>query len=192
MRLKIAIGILMATTLTCKKEPEPYYKFGTERVFETHREIPVEWENDNAVLSGTLYLPSDTNIYATLVWVHGSGKSERIRYYKPEELVRISLAKGYTDRGYAIFSYDKRGVGQSGGTYNPWTEYSNYLQLGRDDLSALKIVKKHPYVNSDFVGFIGGSQAGYTIPIVAKSTDEIAFIILINGPTGPNEEEYFF
>ncbi len=192
MKKTYLFGLLILVIICCEKEHKPYLKFGTEQIFDSHIEIPVEWENDNAILSGTLFLPVDSGIYTTLVYVHGSGKEERMKYDVPTEMVRYPIAKEYTDNGYAVFSYDKRGVGQSGGNFNGFTDYSNYSQLGKDALSALQIIKKHPQVKSNSVGFIGASQAGWTIPIIAKTSDEISFIIIINGPTNSNGEEVLF
>lgn len=56
-------------------------------------------------LSGTLYRPKES--HAALVIVHGSG----------QELRMSAFALSMAQQGITVFTYDKRGVGASGGIY---------------------------------------------------------------------------
>lgn len=56
-------------------------------------------------LSGTLVIPP--NMIAAVVIVHGSGQVKRM----------LPFARELADQGIASLTYDKRGVGQSGGIY---------------------------------------------------------------------------
>ena len=69
----------------------------------------VTYHNAGTVLSGILWLPKDPGPHPALVIVDGSGKTsaERLEAWMP---VFVGL-------GFTCLSYDKRGVGDSGGKY---------------------------------------------------------------------------
>ena len=65
----------------------------------------VEFRSEGVTLSGTVVLPP--NIVAAMVLVHGSGPEERM----------TGRSQALADQGIATLTYDKRGVGKSGGVY---------------------------------------------------------------------------
>ena len=65
----------------------------------------VEFRSGEVIVSGTAGLPA--RIWAAAVLVQGSGRQER----------NIGLTKWLANQGIASLTYDKRGVGKSGGVY---------------------------------------------------------------------------
>lgn len=193
MKQVVSISFALIMLIGCAiGKSKPKYLFGTELDCSDHYEVNVEWRNDAATLAGTLYLPKDSLVKGTIIFVAGSGPTERLLYEYGGQWVQFINPREYVQAGYALFSYDKRGVGQSTGEFSDQMTEANYFQLGSDALSALRTIKNYDKIDADKVGFLGVSQAGWTIPVIAKTTDEMAFIIIINGPTCTTEEEELY
>ena len=73
-------------------------------------------------LVGRLILPAGEAPFPAIIWVHGSGRTTR------DEVG--SLLDILVDEGIAVFTYDKRGVGDSGGNYSEVTAYQGNTLLG--------------------------------------------------------------
>jgi alpha-beta hydrolase superfamily lysophospholipase len=88
-------------------------------------------------LAGTLFLPVASGRFPALVWVHASGEHERLGYGN------IVMAAIGADM--ALFSYDKRGVGQSQGACCPADEadagVDEFTEQADDALAALQAVR---------------------------------------------------
>jgi dipeptidyl aminopeptidase/acylaminoacyl peptidase len=84
-----------------------------------------------------------------------------------------------------VLVYDKRGVGESTGTYrNIGTGNSVEAlgQLARDASSAARALASHRGVDPKRVGLIGASQAGWIMPIAASHDPGLSFLVVISGP----------
>ncbi len=132
--------------------------------------------NGDVTLAGTLYLPVGDGPHPAVVYVHGSGRQTRDGAGTwPLFLV---------DRGFAVLAYDKRGQGESGGSYTlPGGGRDNQPHMKRrstDVLAAVLAVKKRADIDSTQVGLMGGSQAGWIMPMVAE-TGEAAFTVTLSG-----------
>ncbi len=148
----------------------------------TQRDIT--FTSEGVLLSGTLYSPTDPQ--ASIVLVHGSGQEKRMHQF----------AERLANEGIAVFTYDKRGVGASEGTYaGPEVGTNNVdsmnLSLLAKDASAA--VNKMQEVAMDLpVGLLGFSQAGWIIPMAATLTPTIDFMVLFSGPTITSLEQLRF
>ena len=71
------------------------------------KEEEIFFENDQVRLSGTLVVPAGQGPHPAVVLVHGSGPVTR-DFFGP-------IAYLFARRGIAVLSYDKRGIGKSGG-----------------------------------------------------------------------------
>ena len=85
----------------------PPTQFDTPRVVLEHREVGVHFTCNGARLAGILFLPLAGGRHAAVVWVHGSGEQPRLDYGP--------VVAPLVEHGIAVFSYDKRGVGESEG-----------------------------------------------------------------------------
>jgi len=92
--------------------PDPAIMTDATRSLSDHGEVDVRFTCENAVLSGTLYLPGMSGRHPAVVWVHGAGKASRLTWGG-------DVLPGLVRAGVVVFSYDKRGVGGSQGTCCP-------------------------------------------------------------------------
>jgi pimeloyl-ACP methyl ester carboxylesterase len=73
--------------------------------------------------------------------------------------------------------YDKRGTGKSGGEYT-----QNYLLLADDAIAAMNEAKQVAGARAGRVGYQGGSQGGWVVPLAAK-IESVDFAIVGFGMT---------
>lgn len=147
---------------------------------------PITFTSKKVKLAGTIYVAK--NPIAGVVIVHGSG----------QELRSTELALFLANNDIAVLTYDKRGVGESDGEYagpevgtNNIDPYNLNL-LATDAQEALKTLKKFIKNNNVPIGLIGGSQAGWVIPMAADKYKRTDFIVLLSGPTIPTLEQLRF
>jgi uncharacterized protein len=146
----------------------------------------VRFKNDDVLLEGVLNLPGNSGKYPLAIFIHGSGMATRKDY---EEFVVPLLREGI-----AVFRYDKRGVGTSGGTYmNVNTENSDrvFSILASDAAAAIQHLENDQRIASDKIILIGGSQAGWIIPEVNMIAD-IWLSVCISGPLVSVGEEIYY
>lgn len=145
------------------------------------RSEPIRFRSgDGTELAGSLYLPrSGSPPYPGVVVVHGSGPATR------DEGTSYAHYLGGKHE-MAVLVYDKRGVGQSGGEYGSISvaQSEELLRLLATDASAaLDALMAHPEVDPERVGFVGGSQAGWIIPLAADGRDDVAFLAVASAAT---------
>jgi alpha-beta hydrolase superfamily lysophospholipase len=87
------------------ENPNP--TFGQAMDLGDHREVDAHFTSEGAVLAGTLYLSEADGRFPAVVWVHGSGEQPRLNYG--------SVVAPLVEQEIAVFSYDKRGIGESEG-----------------------------------------------------------------------------
>ena len=148
----------------------------------TRRDIT--FSSEGILLAGTLFSPSDP--HAAIVLVHGSGQEKRM----------IRFAERVAAHGITVLTYDKRGVGASGGTYaGPEVGTNNVdsanLSLLAKDASAA-VNKLHEVAMDLPVGLVGFSQAGGIIPMAATLNPSVDFMVLFSGPTITSLEQLRF
>jgi pimeloyl-ACP methyl ester carboxylesterase len=148
----------------------------------TRRDIT--FASEGVLLAGTLFSPPQPQ--AAIVLVHGSGQEKRMTRF----------AERVAAHGITVLTYDKRGVGASGGTYaGPEAGTNNVdsmnLSLLAKDASAA--VNKLQEVAVDLpVGLVGFSQAGWVIPIAATLNPSVDFMVVFSGPTITSLEQLRF
>jgi hypothetical protein len=136
-------------------------------------------------LGGTLTLPPGSGPFPAAAVVHGSGPSKREEgQYMTSILVR---------RGIAVLAYDKRGNGQSGGTY-PGEQASTQTidTLARDAQAAAGFLATQPEIDTRRIGLVGGSQAGWIIPLAAVRAPQVSWSFIESGPVVTVGESDFF
>lgn len=126
-------------------------------------------------LSGTIIKPKNTS--AAVVIVHGSGQEKRM----------MEFATLLANNGIAVLTYDKRGVGESGGLYagpevgTNNVDFLNLNLLSLDASAAVDALSKNLQNSQIPIGLIGGSQAGWIIPLAAKKNKKIKFMTIFSG-----------
>jgi pimeloyl-ACP methyl ester carboxylesterase len=105
---------------------------------------------------------------AVLLFVHGDGPTT----FDAEGYYSI-LWKPLREKGYAVFSWDKLGIGGSSG---------NWLDQSMEDrqsevLAAIDFVQNKYNFSPKKTGLIGFSQAGWVAPALAGDASKIGFMI---------------
>jgi uncharacterized protein len=145
------------------------------------RQLEVRFRSGAATLSGTLTVPPGSGRHAAVAFVHGSGATERS--YLPE--LQALLVR----HGVAVLAYDKRGIGQSGGSYPGESPTASTIDiLARDAAAAVRFLRSQPEIDRARVGFAGHSQAGWIAPLAASRESAIRFLVILSGPTVTADE----
>ena len=87
----------------------------------------VAFRSQGVTLRGIVMVPKDVPVVAAIVMVHGAGQEKR----------NLGFATAFAERGIAALTYDKRGVGQSGGVYAGQEVGTN--NVSRDNLELLSL-----------------------------------------------------
>jgi hypothetical protein len=128
-------------------------------------------------LAGTLTLPENANSCQAVILISGSGTQDRdetIFEHKPF----LVIADFLTRKGIAVLRVDDRGVGGSGKNSTEATS----VDYAGDVIAGLEFLKSRKEISPEKIGLIGHSEGGLIAPMVANSSNNIAFIILLAGP----------
>jgi uncharacterized protein len=147
---------------------DPATTFGPTNNLFNHEEVAVHYTCEGAAQSGTLYLPTGPGPHPAAIWIHGAGPAMRLGFGGVVTLL--------VNAGVAVFSYDKRGVGESQGSCCPG-DNGQFNLLSADAAGAVAALASRPDLSKDEIGFIGASQAGW-IAAKAATMTKVAFIAL--------------
>ncbi len=115
------------------------------------------FESGGVKLAGRLVMPKGGGKVPVVVLTHGSEHDSALDFY--------SLQRMFPAQGIGVFVFDKRGTGISGGTYT-----QDFSTLADDDVAAVKEARKLAGARAGRVGYQGGSEAGWVVPIAASRT----------------------
>jgi dienelactone hydrolase len=147
-------------------------------------EEPASFSNGDIRLAGRLLLPTGSGPFPAIVLVPGSVPATRHTY----DLWALFFAS----QGFAVLSYDKRGVGESTGRYVEAASAENLQALAGDALAGVAWLRARPDIDSRRIGLSGGSQAGFTIPLAASQSDAVAFATIQSGPVTSVERQHAY
>lgn len=143
----------------------------------------VRFQNGDVGFSASLDLPDGPAPYPAIVLLTGSDPSPRDAPFFED------LRRRFAERGFAALSFDKRGVGDSDGTYE---ETPDFDVAAGDGLAAVRYLLGRPDIDSTRVGVWGVSQGGWLALLMAAKSPEVAFVINISGPgVSPFEQTMF-
>lgn len=146
----------------------------------------VKFVSKGDTLMGTILTPAHP--FAALVIVHGSGQEKRM----------MAFATLLAESGIAVLTYDKRGVGESGGVYaGPEVgtnniDSANLNLLSLDASAAVNTLSANLPANHIPIGLIGGSQAGWIIPLAAGKNSNVRFMVIFSGSLVTAREQLRF
>jgi uncharacterized protein len=149
--------------------PSPASGSGTPVVSRDHVEVPITFTCAGARISGTLYLPRSKGRHPALVWVHAAGRAQRLGWQ--------GITSPFVGAGYAVFSFDKRGVGQSDGKCCPGDK-GHFNLATADVVGAVAALRTIPQIDTARIGLFGASQAGWIAPRAAVESRHVAFVVL--------------
>ena len=105
-------------------------------------------------LAGRLVMPKGRGPVPIVVLVHGAENSSARNDY--------ALQRIFPAEGIGAFVYDKRGTGKSGGKYT-----HDFDVLADDAVAAMREARRIAGRRAGRVGYQGGSQAGWILPLAA-------------------------
>lgn len=146
----------------------------------TRRELTVR--SGDVSLAGSLWLPSEPPS-ATVLMHPGSGPSDR-----DNDVFFPPIREHLLESGFAVCSFDKRGVGGSSGR---WQD-APIVEQGDDALAAVAALLSDPELDTP-VGLFGHSQGGWVVVDVGgRRGAPVAFVVSSSGPgvTPAQQERY--
>jgi pimeloyl-ACP methyl ester carboxylesterase len=173
--MKNILGTILLMILVCgcgdkvTIEPNENQIFGGQeaRVEEIH------YRSGNFRLVGELRMPVEGENLPAIILVHGSGHATRsgaVPYYP---LIEIFLRNGY-----AVFSWDKPGSGESTGDFDGGHTITDRADILVD---GIEVLVDHANIDSTRIGLWGISQAGWVMPLALERTNHVAFMISVSG-----------
>ena len=183
LRNQLFIVVIAITIIACQP-PKKQTNTSTTQAKDAIKTENIVFTSEGIQLAGTLYTPASP--HAAVVLVHGSDSVPRMK----------KLATLLAKNNMLVFTYDKRGVGESGGVYaGPEVGTNNISRenlhlLAKDASAAVQLIHSK---NKDIpIGLFGASQAGWIIPMVANNNPFVQFMVLFSAPTITTLEQLRF
>lgn len=140
------------------------------------------FQNGTVRLSGTLYTPRvEGRVPAVIAFHAASAPTRDFPLYR-------HLVEMLPPLGIAVFVFDRRGSGKSGGKL----EDSDYTMLADDGIAAQRMLAEDSRIDARRMGFWGLSQGGWLSLLAASRSPQSAFAIAISAPmTTPDVQMNF-
>lgn len=162
-------GSLLVAQVHYPQEPNPPFPYRVQQI---------SFINPNGdTLAGTLTMPEKKGHYPAILLIAGSGPQNRDEQFGDHRPFLV-IADYFTKKGFIVLRYDKRGVGESGGT----SATATTVDFAVDATAAFQFLKTQPETDSTKIGLIGHSEGGLIAPIIAAAHKEIAFMVLLAAP----------
>lgn len=181
---RILMLFLLINLISCKILSNDKNRQLAKDINQTIKTEDIFFESDGIHLSGTIVIPKNPN--SAVVVIHGSDQVPRM----------LKFAEQLAEKNIMVLTYDKRGVGKSGGIYAGPEVGTNNISvenlnlLAKDANAAVNILFQK---NKNLpIGLIGASQAGWIIPIVAQKNPLVKFMVLMSSPTITTLEQLRF
>lgn len=130
------------------------------------------FEREGIKLQGTLTLPQNAARVPAVVIFHGASSPLR------NEALYDHLKRMLPPLGIAVFAYDRRGTGGSGGD----AKGNAYDALADDGIAAAQMLAGDPRIDPNRIGFWGLSQGGWLSLLAASRYKPTAFAISVSAP----------
>lgn len=135
---------------------------------------PAAFADGPVRLVGRVLRPPGRGPFPGLVIVPGAERARRTTY--------DLWAYFFAAHGFAVLTYDKRGVGDSGGTYERAATTPNLEALAADALAGVRWLRAQPFVDPRRLGLEGSSQAGWVIELAAARSSAVRFATMQSAP----------
>lgn len=129
-------------------------------------------EREGIRLAGTLRLPEGASKVPAVVVFHGASDPGR------DSALYDHLKQMLPSLGIAVFTYDRRGTGESTGE----ARGNAYEVLADDGIAAAQMLARDPRIDSKRIGFWGLSQGGWLSLLAASRYKSTAFAISVSAP----------
>jgi len=176
--MRLFLPILLIVTLAAVPDTAVPPSVGPDCLTEegrkaTFREESITIESQGYQLAGTLYLPEAEGRYPALALMHGGGSNIDILRITPRFFARMLVRCGFV-----VITWDKHGLGESGGDYAS----STFDDFVADAGAASKLLARHREVDDARIGILGFSQGGRLAPVTAHRHEWVSFAASVSGP----------
>jgi pimeloyl-ACP methyl ester carboxylesterase len=168
--LLVASCAQLAATPTPTAEPAPTLAPNATAAPSTEE---IRFQSGHFEVVGELRLPAGGGKHPAIVMVHGDGPATRYGAVPFTPMIDIFLRNGY-----AAFSWDKPGSGESTGDFDYGRTLTHRAAILADGIKALG---EHPGIDPTRIGLWGISQAGWVMPLALELADNVAFMIVVSG-----------
>lgn len=178
-KISSAFGIcLLFLSITCFSQNIPNHEREVANP-EQYNLIEIEFENEEEkfTLSGTLITPK-SDFEKVIVVVPGTGKDGRNSHFK--------LVDSLLQNNIAVYRYDERGVGKSGGNHINLYIFSE-IRKYNDLYFCISKLRKNDVLKGKQIGVIGHSEGGLASIEAFLQGAEIDFMIQWAKPIKPYE-----
>lgn len=143
----------------------------------------VQFKHENNTLIGELILPNGPGPHPLVIFVHGDGAMPRdgLGYYRP-------MQKVLAEHGFASFSWDKPGVGESTGEW----ESQTMLQRAGEVVAAAAHLRQSKDIRADAIGLWGISQGAWVMPLAILQDPQLAWMISVSGAVNWDTQSDYF
>ncbi|KAE8763659.1 alpha/beta hydrolase [Georgenia thermotolerans] len=149
------------------------------------RETTLTFPSGDLTLAGTVAVPEGAGPWPAALLVSGSGPIDRDGNHKRLRLdIQRQLAAALADAGAATLRYDKRGAGQSGGSFLATGFWDNV----DDAAAALAALRSQAGVDADRVLVVGHSEGALVATALAGRGTPLAGLVLLSPAARPGEE----
>ena len=136
---------------------------------ETIKSEEVSFESNGLLLKGTIWKPVKSNGHG-LYLITSSGDGDR----GGSRAEAIYFAR----QGYTTFHFDKRGTGESEGSW-PSTSIET---LASDDINGIRFFAEKTAIPLSHIGIKGSSQGGTKVPYILNRIKELEYGIAVSCP----------
>ena len=172
MRKVYVMSLLLITLLlTCCTEGSRGLDVTIEALGEGREEI--HFHSDKFKVVGELRRPDGPGPYPAVILVHGDGPVTRNGI--PGYAINSDC---FLNAGYAVFSWDKPGSGESTGEFDEGHKLTQRASILAD---GIQVLVEHPDIDPTRIGLWGISQAGWVMPLALEQTADVAFMIVVSG-----------
>jgi dipeptidyl aminopeptidase/acylaminoacyl peptidase len=160
--LSVCVTIVLATHTAVAQQPVPWRAPASADPIVEER----TFSNGDVRFGGTLHLPRANMPVPAIVVLHSASSPTRdLPLYR-------HLVQMLPPLGIAVFVYDRRGSGLSGGDLGS----SDYALLADDAIAAQRMLAADPRIDRRRLGFWGLSQGGWLAMLAASRSASTAFV----------------
>jgi uncharacterized protein len=139
-------------------------------------ENKINFNSGDIQLAGTMCLPSEDGTFPCVLMIHGSGPLDRDENTPHMKIDAFNTISDYLAiKGIASLRYDKRGCGESGGSFDA----AGFYDLVQDGMAAYRFLTAHKNINKDKIFLLGHSEGSMIAPKIYLSYPDIAGLILL-------------
>ncbi len=131
----------------------------------------VVFQNDGAVLRGTLYRPAVRGRVPAVIAFHAA------EVPSADAALYAHLRQGLPAIGVAVLVFDRRGTGRSTGKRNV-----SYETFADDGIAGARAIARLPAIDPKRIGYWGLSQGGWLAIFAAERDSNAAFAVAVSAP----------